>query len=263
MTINRVNITLTKTQLKSRWTLRPYNPINKIWAAPEYLVPAFRMKVDGVAKPFEVIRFGLQRRNRRPIPLRRKCDAGLFRRHRYQVKRWLPNYNPQSHPGTGVPGAVVITGNFYIHEGATFTYDPWGTYGCVEVVGKGEWRRFLSSLTQIGGADVPDIIAAGKMTVSVEGSAGCRAQLKVRDRSVRHALGKALSRSLRRKQGYELLHDDVIKIIRSTYTEKRRRSRSVSTQEWNDLYEIKWGYTMESRSRKLIEDFLDDPRKRI
>jgi hypothetical protein len=148
---NEVTITVTSKIIGRKWALSPYNPTDGVIGAPEYLVPTYIMKVSGVSSHFKVIRFGIKRTNLNPPPKTRICDVGLFKNNIYTAT-WIPTYTVHSGPGS-VPGAWQIYKNFLIHEGSSNPSDAWGTYGCVEVVGAGEWSRFIKSVKKTGGAE--------------------------------------------------------------------------------------------------------------
>lgn len=147
---NNVSIIVTSQTTGAKWALSPYNPTDGVSGAPEYMVPTYIMKISGTSSEFKVIRFGIKRTNLKPPPKTRVCDVGLFNKNSY-IATWIPTYRVHSGPGS-VPGAWQIYKNFLIHEGSPDPSDAWGTYGCVEIVGKGEWKRFLNTVILHGGA---------------------------------------------------------------------------------------------------------------
>lgn len=148
---NNVTIIVTSQTTGTKWALSPYNPTDGVIGAPEYMVPTYKMKVLGSSADFKVIRFGIKRTNINPPPKTRPCNVGLFNKNTY-IGTWIPTYRVHSGPGS-IPGAWQLYKNFLIHEGSSDPSDAWGTYGCIEVVGRGEWSRFLNVVKRQDGAD--------------------------------------------------------------------------------------------------------------
>lgn len=149
---NLVEIFITSQTTGSKWALCPYNPTDGVDGAPEYMVPTYKMKVSGSSIDFKVIRFGIKRTNITPSPKTRICDVGLFNKNTYSAV-WIPTYKVHSGPGS-IRGAWQLYNNFLLHEGSPDPSDAWGTYGCIEVVGKGEWSRFLNAVKKQSGASI-------------------------------------------------------------------------------------------------------------
>jgi len=167
--MNQVQITIAGIPSATKWTLRPYNPPQGVEGAPDYLVSTFAMRVSGIAASFNVLRFGIKRT---PVfdapapPQSTRCDVGIVHQHVYHPP-WIM-YIVHSGPGS-IPGAWQLQGKFLLHEGSPDPDVGWGTYGCMEVVGRGEWARLLEGIKQIAGTR--NLTAIGKakaLTVHVE-----------------------------------------------------------------------------------------------
>lgn len=165
----KVIVTVTSQVTGNMWALSPYNPQQGVIGAPEYLVPTYKLKVVGEARDFQVIRFGIKRTNVSPPPETRLCDVGLFKENTY-TGTWLPTYRVHSGSGS-LPGAWQLYGNFLIHEGSPDPNDAWGTYGCIEVVGRNEWRRYLRTITRIGEAQLNQISKQKNLIVRIKAAA--------------------------------------------------------------------------------------------
>lgn len=258
-----VNVIVTSTPV-SRWTLRPYNPQQKVICAPNFWVPTYKVTVQGVKGDFQVIRFGIQRKKRVPIPEKWSCDCGLTVERTYDAV-WVPDYRPVSFEGS-IPGGWLLKreGSFLIHEGTPFSDMPLGTYGCVEVLGaKGkasEWFRFLNGIAQVSGVTYSNFQKVG-MRVTIKKAAYPVAVSQVVDASVRKALGQVLADGPYGE--FEISHKGIETVIRSTYSEKAESQRVVSQQELDDLNAIRYGYVIEPSGVKLLDKFIADPKKRI
>ena len=261
MGANPVIIRITTKKLAKKWLLVPYGHTLGTWASPIYWVPLYEMKVDGVSRGFQVIRFGLQRKDNLPIEKSRRCDAYIFTPRPKQVPRWKPKYKPHSFDtserGASAQGAVVIKGAYYVHAGPSKRETAAGSLGCVEVCGKNEWTRFLSSLKSVGGVNgISKLVSSGRLFVESQPAAVPYAEAVVKDFSVRKAFGQALNRAVKRGGGQELTEPDIVEIIRSTKTGRKKKWRKVSPQEVRDLKHINKYYTIDKKGQKLLDDFL-------
>ena len=173
---NQVEIFITSQTTGSKWALSPYNPTDGVIGAPEYMVPTYKMKVSGSSIDFKVIRFGIKRTNITPPPKTRFCDVGLFKKNTYSAV-WIPTYRVHSGPGS-IPGAWQLYKNFLIHEGSSDPNDAWGSYGCIEVVGRGVWRRFLNVVKRQSGASNIVLSKEKKIRIHVAQAVAPMATLK-------------------------------------------------------------------------------------
>ena len=69
-------------------------------------------------------------------------------------------------------------GNFLIHEGSPDPSSPWGTYGCIEVVGRNEWNRFLDSIKLLSGEGPATVGSLRLLTVKIQAATAPMARLK-------------------------------------------------------------------------------------
>jgi len=172
----QVIVTVTNEKTSQLWTLCPYNRPEGVEGAPEYWVPTYKMTITGPVPAFKVIRFGLQRKNLDPPPAERPCDAGLFKENVFYPV-WLPTYRVHSGPGS-IPGAWQLYRSFLIHEGSPDPDAGWGTLGCIEVVGKNEWHRFLNAIQRLAGASLDQVGRHKTLKVKIQAASSPKAKLK-------------------------------------------------------------------------------------
>lgn len=111
----------------------------------EYIVPLYECYIEGKTESgikkteyFKVIRFGIQRDEGKNIEPK---VVGLKDKQTH-VLTWV-NY---------MEGSWQVYGNWLIHEGAENpSIQAWGALGCVEVTGRGEWRRFNDVIRSLSG----------------------------------------------------------------------------------------------------------------
>ena len=177
-------ITVTKRLTGSIWALSPYNPEQGVQGAPVYLVPTYVLTLataDGrkvCPRDFKVIRFGLKRTaatDALPSPPELLCNVGLFSEQQHTAA-WISTYRVHSGPGS-IVGAWQLTGSFLLHEGSPDPSSPWGTYGCVEVVGNDEWKRLLSTIQSFSGADLATVGSRKLLTVRIQAASAPMAKL--------------------------------------------------------------------------------------
>jgi hypothetical protein len=114
-----------------------------------YIVPTYKMKISGSAVIFKVIRFGLTQSTTLPHPVNRICDIGLFKKNTYNAV-WIPSHQTQAITGAAL-GAWKFNKDYYIQEGSRTPTDAWNSNGCIEVVGKDQWLKFLFVIRQTSG----------------------------------------------------------------------------------------------------------------
>jgi hypothetical protein len=137
----------------TEWTLCPYNHTEGLDGSVVYAVPVYEVHVKST-EVFWAIRFGLVRKDEPVPPATRRCDAGLAKKQDARPS-WVPKYSPHSFQGGIRPGAWQRYPHkgFLIHEGSS---DPstvfGGSLGCIEIVGSGEWNRFLDTIEKLAGA---------------------------------------------------------------------------------------------------------------
>jgi hypothetical protein len=157
--VGPVVVTVTAEQTGT-WPIAPYNHIDGLDQTSRYEVPVYKVTA-GAKDVFEAVRFGLVRiKQSTPRPSRR-CDAGLSKE--LTVKpTWIPRYSPHSFQLPGRPGAWRILPNkgFLVHQGTARKTQTGGSLGCVEIVGEGEWDRFLARIEALAGASCAEISKA-------------------------------------------------------------------------------------------------------
>jgi hypothetical protein len=157
-----------------------------------YKVPLYKLIVEGkeedkngllvdVVRNYFVIRFGVKQM-RGGEPELHSVKAGT-----YIIRTWKSDYltdvdrqgNRVPKPGI-TPGAWVIKGAYYIHDGENSSTNGWGAIGCIELVGvvKGadKFENFNFLIRKLAGAkynkDVNDtnstIAKAGVITLIVQ-----------------------------------------------------------------------------------------------
>jgi len=148
-----------------RWTLFPYAPEVK-YEEMLYVAPIYRISLKGAAQSFAALRFGLNARRIGSGPKRKRCDVGLFAKQSHTLK-WLPNYTLHSVDNAD-QGAWQITGNFLFHAGSPAPEKPYGSFGCIEIIGQDEWKRFVSTIESLGGLPSAMLSAKGLVTCDIE-----------------------------------------------------------------------------------------------
>jgi hypothetical protein len=228
-------------------TLKEYNKQLGIYAAPLYIVPTYRMKVEGVGD-FEVIRVGLSRVPSSVAPKSvRRCDVGVFHAQTITSPTWV-DYSPQTGPGT-VPGAVRLwkEKGFLIHEGPALRDRAMGTYGCVEVMGAAEWNQFVQK--------VKSPTQRGKVTLVFDALTAPDAQLAIKSIALRKKWAAALhekAMSPGKYKGLELSQADIDGLM--TVAEG---DRQVTVDETRDLYFIGMNYVMPKSAARKLEKFVE------
>jgi hypothetical protein len=144
-----------------RWTLFPYAPEVK-YENLIYVVPIYRVSIVGKDQSFAAIRFGLNARRIGDGPKKKLCDVGLFKEQTHTC-RWLPDYKLHS-VEFDAKGAWKITGSFLIHAGSPRHDMPFGSFGCIEIIGQDEWTRFVTTVESAGG--MPSAMLSQKGLVS-------------------------------------------------------------------------------------------------
>jgi hypothetical protein len=165
--MSAVTVTITNKRVGT-WNICPYNATEGIDRSVSYKVPIYEVTV-GDKDTFKAVRFGLVRRNEKPPPTTRVCDAGLADAQTVRPG-WIPDYNPHSFEGGPRVGAWQLYAGkgWLIHEGAGDPSQQSGSLGCIEVVGKGEWDRFLSTIEALAGATCAEIGKAKALTVVLQ-----------------------------------------------------------------------------------------------
>jgi len=174
-----VKVTVTSHQVGS-WTTAPYSHAAGLQVNAIYVVPIYRVTV-GAGVSFKAIRFGLVNRGQNPPPQERICDAGLAEAQ-HASPSWISTYSPHSFQGAARPGAWQIYPgkSFLIHEGTENTTSMiGGSLGCIEIVGPGEWNRFLATLESMAGSTCAEIGHAKSMSLTIEAATRPVAKLRV------------------------------------------------------------------------------------
>ena len=151
------------------WTTAPFSHESGLDMGAIYEVPIYEIAIEPKYF-FKAVRFGLVNRKQKPPPKSRQCDAGLTA-PRTVNPTWVPHYSPHSFRGAARPGAwrILPGKQFLIHEGsADKNRSIGGSLGCIEIVGVGEWNRFLSSIESEGAATSAQIGAAQTLVLKIE-----------------------------------------------------------------------------------------------
>lgn len=234
-------------------TLKEYNKQLGVYAAPLYIVPTYKMTIEGVGD-FEVVRVGLSRSpSHAPKPLR-KCDVGVFKAQTITGPTWI-DYTPHSGPGT-LPGAVQLwkDKNFLIHEGPDDRNRAMGTYGCVEVMGAANWQQFVDK--------VKAPTRGGKVTLVFDALAAPNAELAIKDSSIRDKWALALYEKSMSPGKYfpiELSEPDVESLMKIS----EGGARGVTVEEVRDLYFIGMNYSMPDPAVQKLTGFLQKHAKAL
>jgi hypothetical protein len=168
--LRNVTIRVTaQTDGKATVSAYPDGPRTVLYEVPLYkvLVEGLDAKGAAVKKEFKALRFGVQLDAQRKVTSPR--IVGLADAQRHQLK-W-------DYITTMKEMAWRVYAGFFIHRGPD---DPassdWGSIGCVEVSGKGEWDRFNQSIADFTG--VPVASFATVKTVAASYDAANRPALK-------------------------------------------------------------------------------------
>ena len=142
-----------------------------------YEVPLYKIVVEGtdsngkpVTKDFKAYRFGVQLDARRGVKAPRV--VGLSDAQTY-VLSW-------SYITTMKQMAWRVYAGFFIHKGPDFpATSNWGSIGCVEISGPGEWYRFNKTIADLSGTSSLQTIGNSK-TLKAKYDAALRPPLKLK-----------------------------------------------------------------------------------
>ncbi|QDV38955.1 hypothetical protein [Tautonia plasticadhaerens] len=226
-------------------TLKEYDKTLGIYAAPLYIVPTYKMTVEGVGD-FEVIRAGLKRAYERHPKGTRTCDVGVFGAYTITDPTWI-EYTPRTGPGT-VSGAVRLwkTKAFLIHEGPADRRFGMGTFGCVEVMDATAWKRFVDN--------VKGPTRRGQVELVIESLTKPEATLAVTDPDVKPPWSDALYHRWTNPgahQPVELLESDVDAILAGS------RPGGVPVEELRQLALIYLNYRMTDPGEQKLRTYVE------
>jgi hypothetical protein len=174
--LNKVDVVVESTEVGAALVV-PYNNEDHRLEI-DYSVPTYKVTVSGspnantkIAKDFEAIRFGIERKGKDPkTPPKTYDTVGLAEDQSYNPT-WDPEYTPHSSPGKQRVGAWNLYGSFFVHEGSSDPMnDSFGAIGCIEVVNAKKWDEFLGTIENIAGVECKDVNAKKpkKLTVNIK-----------------------------------------------------------------------------------------------